>query len=58
MSAFDPCSLTLFSAKELANILNAGFEEYLIPMRFDAPAVARRMVAEAIDGLKRLGESN
>src|SRR5215831_9509993 len=49
MSEFDPCSLVLFSARELATILAAGFEDYLIPVRFDPAAVARRIASEAID---------
>jgi GNAT superfamily N-acetyltransferase len=49
MSEYDPCSLVLFSARELATLLAAGFEDYVIPMRFDAATVARRIASEAID---------
>lgn len=46
---FETFAASRYSLEQLADLLNAGYENYTIPVAFDAAAIGRRIIAEHID---------
>ena len=46
---FETFAASRYSLVQLADLLNAGYENYAIPVAFDAVAIGRRIIAEHID---------
>lgn len=46
---FETFAASRYSLVQLADLLNAGYENYAIPVAFDAAAIGRRIIAEHID---------